>query len=131
MSAMQISADGTVRIGWRKKLKKKGKHLIVDISACGKMPDHTELYKFLDKLVKLVKMTALTKPYIVEGAPYNPGITGFVIIETSHISIHTFENTKTIALDIYSCMPFNHDKVLQEIYTEYQTRKIKYKVYPR
>ena len=109
----------------------KGKHLIVDIKNCGKMPNHSELYKFIEHLVKIVKMNALTKPYIVEGAPYNPGITGFVIIETSHISVHTFEKTNSVALDIYSCMPFNHKIVLEAISKEFQTIDIIQKVFPR
>ena len=112
-------------------MKHTGKHLIVNIYKCGKMPNHTELYKFLEKLVALVEMQALTKPYIVEGAPYNPGITGFVIIETSHISIHTFEENKFIALDIYSCKTFNHKKALKEISKEFQSQAIEHKIIKR
>ena len=112
-------------------MKHTGKHLIVNIYKCGKMPNHTELYKFLEKLVKLVKMNALTKPYIVEGAEYNPGITGFVIIETSHISVHTFETKKFIALDIYSCMPFNHKLILNEIKKEFNTKDLEYTIIKR
>jgi len=112
-------------------MKKSGKHLIVNIYSCERMPNHSELYKFLEKLVKLVKMNALTKPYIVEGATYNPGITGFVIIETSHISIHTFEATKFIALDLYSCMPFKHKVILKEIEKEFKTHKIEHMVIER
>lgn len=111
--------------------KKTGKHLIVNLYSCGKMPNHSQLYKFLEKLVKLVKMNALTKPYIVEGAPYNPGITGFVIIETSHISVHTFEKKSFVALDIYSCMPFNHKLVLKEIGKEFDTQAIEHIVIAR
>jgi len=107
-----------------KKVKKTGKHLIVNIYSCGKMPNHSQLYKFIERLVKLVKMNALIKPYIVEGATYNPGITGFIIIETSHISIHTFEAKKFIALDIYSCIDFDHKLVLKEISKEFDTQEI-------
>jgi S-adenosylmethionine decarboxylase len=114
-----------------KKVKHTGKHLIVNIYKCGKMPNHTELYRFLEKLVKLVKMNALTKPYIVEGAEYNPGITGFVIIETSHISVHTFEAKKFIALDIYSCITFNDKLIVKEIEKEFDTKTLEVMVIKR
>lgn len=108
----------------------KGKHLIVDMHDC-RMPNHAELYEFIDELVKLIKMNKLISPYVVKGAPDNPGITGFVIIETSHIAIHTFEDTNTIALDIYSCKPFNHIIALNAIKKTFETKKITYKVYRR
>lgn len=109
----------------------KGKHLIVDIRKCGRVPTQTELYDLLDALVHLIKMRKLISPYIVRGAQNNPGITGFVIIETSHISVHTFEKTKFIALDIYSCITFNHKIILKELYKVFDTKDIHYKVFAR
>lgn len=115
----------------RNRMKKTGKHLIVDIHECKHMPTHSELYNFIDHIVELVHMRKLISPYIVKGAPNNPGITGFIIIETSHISIHTFETTNTIAMDLYSCKTFNHQIILKEVKKAFKPTDIKYKIFPR
>lgn len=93
--------------------QKDGKHLIMNLYECSYLPNHSEIYDLLENIVKAVKMNALIPPYIVKGAEYNSGLTGFVIIETSHIAIHTFEETKFVAFDIYSCKNFDENKVIK------------------
>jgi S-adenosylmethionine decarboxylase len=58
-------------------------------------------------------MHILAGPLIVEGVPENPGWTGFVIIDKSHISIHTFNNGNRISVDLFSCKIFDKNKVLE------------------
>ena len=111
--------------------KMKGKHLIIDLKKCKHMPPYNEVYNLLEYLVKLVHMKKLSGPHIVNGAPYNPGITGFIIIETSHISIHTFEKDNSISMDLYSCKTFNHKNVLKEVMNTFQPKDIIYKIIPR
>lgn len=111
--------------------KVKGKHLIIDLKNCKHMPPYTEVYKLLEHLVEIVHMKRLSGPYIVYGAPYNPGITGFIIIETSHISIHTFEKNNSIAMDLYSCKTFNHKSILKEVQNIFEPKDIIYKIIPR
>lgn len=70
---------------------------------------------YIDKLIReicdLVEMNILHGPTVIKGADHNPGITGFCIIDFSHISIHTFTETNNICVDIFSCKPFDHSKV--------------------
>ena len=56
-------------------------------------------------------MKVLYKPVVVEGVDYNPGFSGFCLIDFSHISIHTFLKTGEICVDIFSCKPYNPERV--------------------
>jgi len=84
-------------------------HLIIDAVDCDntKLTDKKLLETFILELAKLIDMKILAGPYIIEGQPYNPGITAFTIIDFSHISIHTFTQTNEFCLDIFSCKQFD------------------------
>ena len=43
------------------------------------------------------------------------GVTGFLLLAESHISIHTWVEEGFAALDIFTCGPMNTDKVLEVI----------------
>lgn len=56
-------------------------------------------------------MKRLIPPYVV-AAPANGkkdpgGWSGFVIIQESHISVHTFPARRFVSIDVYSCKMFN------------------------
>jgi S-adenosylmethionine decarboxylase len=89
-----------------------GLHLMVDGIIKGKV-DEGEIARVLRELPAEIGMRILWGPLIVKGGPENPGWTGFVIIEKSHISIHTFEVGGLISIDIYSCRPFDEGAVLR------------------
>jgi len=69
-------------------------------------------------LVKDVKMNILDGPYVkylnVVG---NRGITGIVVIETSHCSIHIWDEQKPalVQMDLYSCADFLTDTVVNRL----------------
>lgn len=100
---------------------KEGKHLILNLYEC-KMPTMEIIYNLLEEIANAVEMNILSLPYIVKGAPHHPGLTGFATIEQSHISIHTFEENKFIAMDVYSCKDFD-----EELVTELVTKTLKSK----
>ncbi|MEO5952269.1 MAG: adenosylmethionine decarboxylase [Chloroflexia bacterium] len=43
------------------------------------------------------------------------GVTGFLLLAESHLSIHTWVEEGFAALDIFTCGPMNTDKVLEVI----------------
>jgi len=57
--------------------------------------------------------------------PLDSGISGFVVIAESHISIHTFPERNYINIDIFSCRPFDSDKALRDIKTFFSLKTIK------
>ena len=58
-----------------------------------------------------IGMKILAGPIVVAGHDCNPGWTGFVVIDKSHIAIHTFTEGNRISIDVFSCQPFDTDEV--------------------
>lgn len=56
-------------------------------------------------------MRRLIPPYVVavpgNGKKDPGGYSGFVIIQESHVSIHTFPRRRFVSIDVYSCKDFD------------------------
>lgn len=102
-----------------------GKHLVCDYNSFdSRMGEKVYIRNFLNSLVKLIKMNKLTEPIVKEGKKSLPGVSGFIMIETSHISVHTFTKQNRINLDIYSCKNFNEIDVLNHVSNYFQISKL-------
>ncbi len=88
-------------------------HIIIDAYNCKPevLSDGAKVKYALEEIAKLCQMHILHGPVIIEGVPENPGITGFCIIDFSHISIHTFTATGEMCVDVFSCKQFDYEKV--------------------
>ena len=101
-----------------------GPHLMVDgYQASYEVLSSIEaITNFLDELPKEIGMTKIMPPYVFKydggDKPEDWGISGFVIIAESHISIHTFPEKEYFSLDIFSCKDFDMDRAV-EIIKEY------------
>ncbi|KKS14168.1 MAG: S-adenosylmethionine decarboxylase proenzyme [Candidatus Daviesbacteria bacterium GW2011_GWB1_41_5] len=86
-------------------------HILIDVAGVSKevLSEREGLEKFLNDLPGIIGMHVLKGPVIAEGIPENPGLSGFVIIDYSHISIHTFTNSDEALVDIFSCKPYEQD----------------------
>ncbi len=84
-------------------------HIIIDVNNVPDpvLSDEEKLTNFLNALPGTIGMSVLKGPIIAAGIPENPGLSGFVIIDYSHISIHTFTNHKQVLVDIFSCKPYD------------------------
>ena len=109
------------------------KHLIIRTEVKHPITSEWELRKWLKNLVKIIDMKIVGGPYTAyvtkEG---NRGITGVVMIETSHISIHIWdeERPSLVQCDIYSCAEFSVPEVLLE-FTMMEPTKIDHMVLDR
>jgi S-adenosylmethionine decarboxylase len=74
-----------------------------------------EITEILLGLPSEIDMKILAGPIVVRGAEENPGWTGFVIIDKSHIAIHTFDEGNRVSMDVFSCQPFEGERVLRYI----------------
>ena len=74
-----------------------------------------EITEILLGLPSEIDMKILAGPMVVRGAEENPGWTGFVIIDKSHIAIHTFDEGNRVSMDVFSCQPFEGERVLRYI----------------
>lgn len=73
----------------------------------GKLNDKALVLSFLNELPLKMEMKKLTNPevYFAEGNNLKDpgGWSGFVVIEESHISIHTFPGRGFVSADVYTC----------------------------
>ncbi len=90
-------------------------HLVIDGYAgdTDKMWDLERVRDFLTNYPDNLGMTRITEPKVLE---YNgpkvedAGVSGFVIIAESHISIHTFPYRNYVNIDIFSCKSFDYNQ---------------------
>ena len=93
------------------------KHLIIRAEVNRPLTTTKDVKKWLRKVVKKIDMKILKGPYAdyvtKEG---NRGVTGVVIIETSHIAIHVWDETSPalVQCDVYSCAQFSGNEVMTE-----------------
>ena len=93
------------------------KHLIIRAEVNKPLTTTKDVKKWLRKVVKKIDMKILKGPYAdyvtKEG---NRGVTGVVIIETSHIAIHVWDETSPalVQCDVYSCAQFSGNEVMTE-----------------
>jgi len=75
-----------------------------------RLGDPSAVRAWLDELPESLGMTKLADPLLVEVGRRSEkdtgGITGFVLIAESHISIHTFPMRRFASADVYTCQ--NH-----------------------
>ena len=111
----------------------KHKHLIIRAEVKHPITSERELKKWLRNLVKTIDMEIVGGPYVAyvtkEG---NRGATGVVMIETSHIAIHIWDENRPslVQCDIYSCAEFSASEVLLE-FTMMEPTKIEYMLLDR
>lgn len=114
-----------------------GMHLMLDGYNCDPNPlkDANVVYKLLDELPEKIAMTKMTAPYIVftEGNQIKDpgGWSGFVLIQESHISIHTFIKRKFFTFDLYSCKEFDEKIVVKYLKKLFKTQDIEFSVEER
>jgi S-adenosylmethionine decarboxylase len=94
-----------------------GQHLTLDGYGCGyeQLTNLDLIYQFLDQCPDLIHMTKIMPPYVFKyhgKVPEDWGLSGFVLIAESHISIHTFPERGYLSLDIFSCKEFDHDQAV-------------------
>jgi S-adenosylmethionine decarboxylase len=95
-----------------------GLHFMLDMYKCDPdlLDDANYLYKVLDDLPNQINMKKMIKPYLVttpgNGKKDPGGWSGFVMIEESHISLHTFVKREFVTIDVYSCRQFDTEKTL-------------------
>ena len=63
-------------------------------------------------------MNKISKPTVLKyEAPQeeDSGLSGFVVIAESHISVHTFPERNYVNIDIFSCKAFDSERTLEDI----------------
>ncbi|MEM5794092.1 MAG: adenosylmethionine decarboxylase [Candidatus Aenigmatarchaeota archaeon] len=108
-----------------------GPHLTLDLYGCKeeKLSDLNFIYKILDELPELMGMRKISTPQVVlhKGNPNSfdkGGISAFVLIAESHISIHTFVGYGFASIDVFSCKPFNEKEIENYLVEAFEAKKV-------
>lgn len=93
-------------------------HLIIDGYGGDpqKMQDVELIYNILDAYPSQIGMTKISTPHVskyVGSKPEDWGVSGFVLIAESHISIHTFPERFYINIDVFSCKEFDAERAIK------------------
>ncbi|MGA7677631.1 MAG: S-adenosylmethionine decarboxylase [Dehalococcoidia bacterium] len=104
-------------------------HLIIDGYGDNPkvMQDEQFLYQLLDSYPAQIGMTKISSPLVfryIGSRPEDWGISGFVFIAESHISIHTFVERRYINIDVFSCKDFNAEQVIKDLKDKFQLTKL-------
>ncbi len=95
-----------------------GQHLTLDGygASPAALSDLALIYDFLDRLPLLINMEKIGPPQLaVFKNAGNAGITGAILIVTSHISIHTYSLKGCLFLDVFSCRRFSAELVVKTV----------------
>lgn len=107
-------------------------HLIVDgfVSQRHVLEDEKAIYRFLDEYPAKIGMKKISSPQVfryVGEKRDDWGISGFVFIAESHLSIHTFVERLFVNVDIFSCKDFDAEQVIRDLqawlkFTHFQSK---------
>lgn len=95
-----------------------GKQLLFDGYAADAQScaDVSKLYNFLMKLPDRIGMRRVGFPQIIQITEAGiKGLSGFVFIMESHISIHTYEERGFVTADVYSCKTFDEKTLITHL----------------
>lgn len=93
-----------------------------------KLGDTNLVYGFLDEFPNVIGMTKIIPPqvYTYHGKTAEDwGVSGFVLIAESHISIHTFPERQYVNIDIFSCKDFDATSALDDVKRTFDLPEVK------
>jgi len=82
------------------------------------MEDEVLIRLLLDSYPAEIGMTKICEPVVLRYVGTKPedwGVSGFVMIAESHISLHTFVDRCFVNIDVFSCKEFDADRVIRDL----------------
>ena len=111
-------------------------HVMLDLYECNPelLADETFLWQVLDEypdLIRMEKVSPVELRYIATSNPLDAGYSGFVIIATSHVSLHVWPAYKMVNMDIFSCEQFDEESVVRYAEMKFQSEDVEVHVVER
>ncbi len=113
-----------------------GTHLTLDLLDCkrSRLSDASFVKRFLRETPARVGMTRVSEP-VVYKAPSREsdpgGVSGFVLIAESHVSVHTFPSLREAYVDVFSCKEFDAARVEREVAKAFGAKQVRTRVFSR
>ena len=98
------------------------------------MKDQEAVHRFLDGFPSAIGMNKISSPRVTTyHGPVEEdwGVSGFVLIAESHISVHTFPDRAYVNIDVFSCKDFDHRQALARIMETFSLDQVKHWVIGR
>ncbi len=88
-----------------------GFHLILDCYECHpeRLDNIDACCQYLDTLVERIGAIKQTRPYVFRTPE---GLSGWVPIAESGISVHTLTESRFVSIDVYSCKEFDTETII-------------------
>lgn len=104
-------------------------HVMLDLYGCNPelLADEAHLRRVLDEYpirIGMEKVSPVELRYIKTSNPLDDGYSGFVIIATSHLSLHAWPPYRMINIDIFSCNDFDEAEVITFACKMFETNDI-------
>lgn len=110
------------------------KHLLVNAKVKNPLNTEEEGIGFLTRLVDNINMKIIKGPFAsYVDKPGNRGLTAIVMIETSHIAFHIWdeEDPSLIQFDLYTCGTLNLNTVIALFHETFNVIDIDYVLFDR
>jgi S-adenosylmethionine/arginine decarboxylase-like enzyme len=110
------------------------KHLLINAKVNSPIQNEQEAIDFLTELVNRIDMKIIQGPFAsYVDKPGNKGLTAIVMIETSHIAFHIWDETDPglLQFDLYTCGELNLDEVLNTLREQFNVASMDYRLYDR
>jgi S-adenosylmethionine/arginine decarboxylase-like enzyme len=110
------------------------KHLLINAKVNNPIQDEQEAIDFLTDLVNRIDMKIIKGPFSsYVDKPGNRGLTAIVMIETSHIAFHIWDEVEPglLQFDLYTCGALNLDEVLNTLRERFNIASMDYRLYDR
>jgi S-adenosylmethionine/arginine decarboxylase-like enzyme len=110
------------------------KHLLINANIKNPMASEDAAIDFLTRLVDRVNMKIIKGPFAsYVDKPGNRGLTAIVMIETSHIAFHIWDegDPGLIQFDLYTCGSLNVTDTLNFFKENFEVESLDYVVFDR
>jgi len=110
------------------------KHLLVNAKVNNPINTEEAGIEFLKNLVDQINMKIIKGPFAsYVDAPGNRGLTAIVMIETSHIAFHIWDelDPSLIQFDLYTCGHLDLDAVLKTFGSQFDIKEIDWVLFDR
>jgi S-adenosylmethionine decarboxylase len=104
-------------------------HLMLELYGCNRqlLSDEKLIRRVLNEFPGQVGMEKVSPVYLSQIEPSNPldaGLSGFVIIAQSHISLHAWPEYGEVDIDICSCKEFSQEDAIAFAKQMFQTEDV-------
>lgn len=100
-----------------------GTHITWDVYNCNaeSLSFVPKVKQVLNAIVEELQLSKVNESF----KQFEPiGVTGFILLEESHVSIHTWPEHQFAAVDVFSCKPFNAEKIQKLLMQSFASDKV-------